>query len=75
MVATVSTSYYEPFNVARPFASIDHRAAAALAGMSSRRIMMRPAITQPEGLDPHALRYERGNEIRGCRVRSGDSFE
>ncbi|MGO8654042.1 LLM class flavin-dependent oxidoreductase, partial [Rhizobium ruizarguesonis] len=62
-VATVSTSYYEPYNVARLFASSDH--------LSNGRVCWNVVTSDHdetgynvnrEGLDSHALRYERGNE-------------
>lgn len=64
LAATVSTSYSEPFNVARMFASLDHLSGGRAAwnvvtsdhdetGYNFNRV----------GLDPHALRYERAREF------------
>ncbi|NEH53787.1 NtaA/DmoA family FMN-dependent monooxygenase, partial [Rhizobium leguminosarum] len=76
LVATVSTSYYEPYNVARLFASIDH--------LSKGRVCWNVVTSDHdetgynfnrEGLDPHALRYERGNEFVDIVFGLWDSFE
>ncbi|MBB4252396.1 LLM class flavin-dependent oxidoreductase [Rhizobium sp. BK008] len=76
LVATVSTSYYEPYNVARLFASIDH--------LSQGRVCWNVVTSDHdetgynfnrEGLDPHALRYERGNEFVDVVFGLWDSFE
>ncbi len=76
LVATVSTSYYEPFNVARIFASIDH--------ISGGRVCWNVVTSDHdetgynfnrEGLDPHAFRYERGNEFVDVVFGLWDSFE
>ena len=76
LVATVSTSYYEPFNVARIFASIDH--------LSGGRVCWNVVTSDHnetgynfnrEGLDPHALRYERGAEFVDVVFGLWDSFE
>lgn len=76
LVATVSTSYYEPFNVARLFASIDH--------LSGGRACWNVVTSDHDetgynfnrqGLDPHALRYERGREFVEVVFGLWDSFE
>ena len=76
LVATVSTSYYEPFNVARLFASIDH--------LSGGRVCWNVVTSDHDetgynynrtGLDPHALRYERGKEFVDVVFGLWDSFE
>jgi FMN-dependent oxidoreductase (nitrilotriacetate monooxygenase family) len=76
LVATASTSYYEPFNLARIFASIDH--------LSGGRACWNVVTSDHdetgynfnrEGLDPHALRYERGNEFVDVVFGLWDSFE
>lgn len=76
LVATVSTSYYEPFNVARIFASIDH--------LSGGRVCWNVVTSDHnetgynfnrDGLDPHALRYERGAEFVDVVFGLWDSFE
>jgi FMN-dependent oxidoreductase (nitrilotriacetate monooxygenase family) len=76
LVATLSTSYYEPYNVARLFASIDH--------LSQGRACWNVVTSDHnetgynfnrEGLDPHALRYERGSEFVDVVFGLWDSFE
>jgi FMN-dependent oxidoreductase (nitrilotriacetate monooxygenase family) len=76
LVATVSTSYYEPYNVARIFASIDH--------LSGGRVCWNVVTSDHnetgynfnrDGLDPHALRYERGTEFVDVVFGLWDSFE
>ncbi|WP_152048946.1 LLM class flavin-dependent oxidoreductase [Aureimonas psammosilenae] len=75
-VATASTSYYEPYNIARLFASADHIAKGRIAwnvvtsdhdetGYNYNR----------EGLAPHAERYERGQEFIDTVFGLWDSFE
>lgn len=75
-VATVSTSYYEPFNVARLFASIDQ--------LSGGRACWNVVTSDHDetgynfnrqGLDPHALRYERCAEFVDVVFGLWDSFE
>lgn len=76
LVATASTSYYEPYNLARIFASIDH--------LSHGRGCWNVVTSDHdetgynfnrEGLDPHALRYERGKEFVDVVFGLWDSFE
>ena len=64
LAATLSTSYYEPYNVARLFGSLDH--------LSGGRACWNVVTSDHdetgynynrEGLDPHALRYERAKEF------------
>ena len=75
-VATASTSYYEPYNIARLFASADHIARGRICwnvvtsdhdetGYNYNR----------EGLPPHAERYERGEEFIDTVFGLWDSFE
>ena len=46
LVATATTSYNEPYNVARKFASLDHISGGRAGGMSSRRrTMPRPSTS------------------------------
>lgn len=75
-VATASTSYYEPYNIARLFASIDH--------LSGGRACWNVVTSDHdetgynfnmEGLPPHALRYERGAEFVDVVFGLWDSFE
>ena len=62
--ATVSTSFSEPFNVARIFGSIDHitggRAAWNVVTSSNPRVALN--FSMDEHLE-HELRYERANEF------------
>jgi FMN-dependent oxidoreductase (nitrilotriacetate monooxygenase family) len=64
LAATLSTSYYEPYNVARLFGSLDH--------LSQGRACWNVVTSDHdetgynynrEGLDPHALRYARAQEF------------
>ncbi|WP_029349654.1 LLM class flavin-dependent oxidoreductase [Bosea sp. 117] len=75
-VATASTSYYEPYNIARIFASIDHLS----GGRSCWNVVTSDHDEtgynfNREGLDPHALRYERGKEFVDVVFGLWDSFE
>ena len=76
LVGTASTSYYEPFNLARIFASIDHLSGGRACwnvvtsdhdetGYNFNRI----------GLDPHADRYARAKEFVAVALGLWDSFE
>lgn len=64
LVATASTSYYEPYNLARIFSSVDH--------LSGGRACWNVVTSDHDetgynfgrnGLDPHAERYARGREF------------
>ena len=75
-VATASTSYYEPYNIARLFASADH--------ISGGRMCWNVVTSDHdetgynynrEGLDPHADRYDRGEEFLDVVLGLWDSFE
>ena len=76
LAATLSTSYYEPYNVARLFASLDHLSGGracwnvvtsdhAETGYNYNR----------EGLDPHAIRYERAREFVEVTFGLWDGWE
>ena len=76
LAATVSTSYYEPYNVARLFASLDH--------LSGGRACWNVVTSDHEetgynfnreGLDPHALRYERAREFVDVAFGLWDGWE
>jgi len=76
LAATVSTSYTEPFNVARMFASLDH--------LSGGRACWNVVTSDHEetgynfnreGLDPHALRYERAREFVEVAFGLWDGWE
>ena len=76
LAATLSTSYYEPYNVARLFASLDH--------LSGGRACWNVVTSDHEetgynynrqGLDPHALRYERAREFVQVTCGLWDGWE
>lgn len=76
LVATASTSYYEPYNLARIFASIDH--------LSGGRAAWNVVTSDHDetgynfnrrGLDPHATRYARAREFVDVAFGLWDSFE
>ena len=76
LVGTASTSYYEPFNLARIFASIDH--------LSGGRACWNVVTSDHDetgynfnrtGLDPHADRYARAKEFVDVVFGLRDSFE
>ncbi len=64
LVGTSSTSYYEPYNLARQYASLDH-----ISGGRSGWNVVTSAHPAPgynfgrDGLEPHALRYKRAEEF------------
>ncbi|MGY9048026.1 hypothetical protein P775_25220 [Puniceibacterium antarcticum] len=75
-VATASTSYYEPYNIARLFASADH--------ISGGRICWNVVTSDHdetgynynrEGLDAHGDRYDRGEEFLDVVLGLWDSWE
>ncbi|MGB0659233.1 MAG: LLM class flavin-dependent oxidoreductase [Mangrovicoccus sp.] len=75
-VATASTSYYEPYNIARLYASADH--------ISGGRICWNVVTSDHdetgynfnrEGLDPHEDRYKRGEEFLDVVFGLWDSYE
>ncbi len=76
LVGTVSTSYYEPYNVARIFASIDQlsKGRACWNVVTSDHNETGYNFNR-EGLDPHEVRYERGTEFVDVVFGLWDSFE
>jgi len=75
-VATASTSYYEPYNIARLFASADH--------ISKGRVAWNVVTSDHDetgynynrkGLDPHEERYARGEEFLDVVFGLWDSWE
>ncbi|MET0749196.1 MAG: LLM class flavin-dependent oxidoreductase [Rhizobium sp.] len=76
LVGTVSTSYYEPYNVARIFASIDQlsKGRACWNVVTSDHNETGYNFNR-DGLDPHAIRYERGAEFVDVVFGLWDSFE
>jgi len=76
LVATASTSYNEPFNVARKFASLDHIS----GGRAGWNVVTSTQLGEARNfghnsVDPHAVRYERAAEF--VRVVTGlwDSWD
>ncbi len=76
LVATASTSYYEPYNLARIFASVDH--------LSGGRACWNVVTSDHDetgynfnrrGLDPHAVRYARAREFVRVAFGLWDSFD
>ena len=64
LAATLSTSYYEPYNVARLFASLDHLSGGrACWNVVTSDHQETGYNYNRDGLDPHALRYERAAEF------------
>ncbi|HEY0274570.1 MAG TPA: LLM class flavin-dependent oxidoreductase, partial [Paenirhodobacter sp.] len=75
-VATASTSYYEPYNIARLFGMADH--------ISGGRVCWNVVTSDHDetgynynrdGLPPHAERYERGEEFVDTVFGLWDSYE
>jgi N-acetyl-S-(2-succino)cysteine monooxygenase len=69
LVATASTSYYEPYHVARKFASLDHMS----GGRAGWNIVTstQPAEARNFGRDAHfghTERYERAHLHRSCWI-------
>ncbi|MGW6726034.1 LLM class flavin-dependent oxidoreductase [Nocardia sp. NPDC055029] len=76
LIATASTSYNEPFNLARKFASLDHIS----AGRAGWNIVTSGSVDEAYnfGLDAipeHARRYERAEEFVDVAVALWDSWE
>ncbi|MFF0543696.1 LLM class flavin-dependent oxidoreductase [Nocardia thailandica] len=76
LIATVSTGYNEPFNLARTFASIDHIS----GGRAGWNIVTSAGLDEAAnfGLDavpPHAGRYERAEEFVRVATALWDSWE
>ncbi|MBW0273725.1 monooxygenase [Nocardia sp. MH4] len=76
LIATASTSYNEPFNLARKFASLDHIS----AGRAGWNIVTSGSVDEAYnfGLDAipeHARRYERAEEFVDVALALWDSWE
>ncbi len=76
LAATVSTSYYEPYNLARQFASLDH--------LSKGRVGWNVVTTSATAAaynfgrnarDEHAVRYARAREFLSVATGLWDSWE
>jgi len=64
LIATTSTSYHEPYNVARKFASLDHLS----GGRAGWNVVTSASNTEAHNFGlarqtPHALRYEKAAEF------------
>ncbi|WP_369372505.1 LLM class flavin-dependent oxidoreductase [Promicromonospora sp. Populi] len=76
LIATASTTYNSPYNLARRFASIDH----VSAGRAGWNVVTTagPDVARNFGLDDqpaHAVRYERAAEFLDVAVKLWDSWE
>lgn len=76
LIGTASTSYNEPFTLARQFASLDHIS----AGRAGWNIVT--SASEPEarnfgltGVKDHALRYERADEFVSVATQLWNSWE
>lgn len=76
LVATISTSYYEPYNVARLIGSVDH-ISNGRAGWNVVTTRNRAASVNfgKEDLDDHAVRYERAAEFVDAVTSLWDCWE
>ncbi|KGA98694.1 nitrilotriacetate monooxygenase [Alkalihalobacillus alcalophilus ATCC 27647 = CGMCC 1.3604] len=76
LTATVSTTFNEPFHVARKFASLDHISGgrAAWNVVTSSRLAEARNFNQEEHLQ-HTLRYERAEEFVEVAKKLWDSWE
>ena len=76
LIATISSSYNEPFNIARRFASLDH-VSAGRAGINVVTTAERASARNFGQRDvfEHADRYARGNEFIEVLQKLWDSWE
>lgn len=76
LVATASTTYNDPFSIARSFATIDHLSAgrAAWNVVTSTNDGEAHNYSKQQHLD-HAVRYERAQEFLEVVVKLWDSWE
>lgn len=76
LVATASTSYYEPFNLARFFASLDHLSKGRAAWNVVTSAMDEEALNfGRDSTIEHAHRYERAGEFLDAATALWDSWE
>ena len=76
LAATVSTSYYEPYNVARLFSSIEHLSGGrACWNVVTSDHQETGYNYNREGLAPHAERYERAREFVEVAFGLWDGWE
>lgn len=76
LIATASTSYFEPYNLARLFASLDHLS----HGRAGWNIVTTSAVQAAQNFGlaehpAHAERYERGREFVDVVSKLWDSWE
>ncbi|MET8430309.1 LLM class flavin-dependent oxidoreductase [Nocardia sp. NPDC004860] len=76
LIATASTTYNEPFNLARKFASLDHIS----GGRAGWNIVTSGSEDEAfnfgyDAIPEHARRYERADEFVDLAVRLWDSWE
>jgi alkanesulfonate monooxygenase SsuD/methylene tetrahydromethanopterin reductase-like flavin-dependent oxidoreductase (luciferase family) len=76
LAATVSTSYSEPYNVARMFASLDHLSGGRACWNVVTSDHAETAFNYNlDGLPPHAARYERAREFVEVAFGLWDGWE
>lgn len=76
LIATASTTYNEPFNLARKFASLDHIS----GGRAGWNIVTSGTVEEAynfgyDAIPEHARRYERATEFVDVALRLWDSWE
>ncbi len=76
LIATASTTYNEPFNLARKFASLDHIS----GGRAGWNIVTSGTVDEAynfgyDAIPEHARRYERATEFVDVALRLWDSWE
>lgn len=76
LAATASTSFTEPYNIARMFGSLDHLSGgrAAWNVVTSDHVATSYNYGQ-DGLDPHAMRYEKAEEFLDVVKGLWDSYD
>lgn len=77
LVATASTTFNEPYNIARRFASLDHvsKGRAAWNIVTSQSEAAAANFGLKGGMPDHVSRYERAEEFVDIVVKLWDSFE
>ncbi len=76
LAATVSTSFAEPYNVARAFASLDHMSGGRTAWNVVTSDHQATSYNYgQDGLEPHALRYEKAREFVDIVFGLWDSYD
>jgi FMN-dependent oxidoreductase (nitrilotriacetate monooxygenase family) len=76
LIATASTSYSEPYNLARALASIDHLSNGRMGWNVVTSAMNEEALNfGRDGNIEHALRYERASEFVDVAKKLWDSIE